>query len=250
MKVLNSHLDLLSRKRGLPLAFGLFSCLFSTFRYTYAMLTLTAEKRDIFGKKAALARKTGKMPVVVYGAKQAPVSYFVQTKDFKKTLADAGESTLVAIKADGSSHETLIHDVAYHPVTGEPVHADFYVVDQTKTIQVAVHLEYVGEAPAEKGGFILVKVLHELEVEALPKDLPHGIEVDISTLVDLSSHILVKDLKLPAGVTAVLDAEAVVANVAEAKEEPVEEVAPADLSTIEVEEKGKKEEEAEAPAAE
>lgn len=210
------------------------------------MLTLTAEKRDIFGKKAALARKTGKMPVVVYGAKQAPVSYFVETKAFKKTLAEAGESTLVAIKSDSSNHETLIHDVAYHPVSGEPVHADFYVVDQSKTIQVAVHLEYTGEAPAEKAGFIVVKVLHELEVEALPKDLPHEIVIDVTTLVDLDSQILVKDLKLPAGVTAVNEPEAVVAAVNQAVEEPEEPAATADLSAIEVVEKGKKEEEGEA----
>ena len=213
------------------------------------MLSITAEKREVFGKKLAEMRQAGKLPVIVYGAKQAPVACFVTAKDFKKTLAEAGESPLIAVKAGADTYEGLVHEVAYHPVTGEPIHADIYVVDQTKTIQVPVHLVFIGEAPAEKAGAILVKVMHELEIEALPKNLPHEIEVDISTLVDLTSHILVKDLKLPAGVTAVLDAEAVVVNMAEAKEEPEEVVAPADLAAIEVEEKGKKEE-VEAPAAE
>lgn len=213
------------------------------------MLSLTAEKRAIFGKKVAEARKAGKLPVVVYGAKQKPESYFVQTKDFKKTLAEAGESTLVAIKAEAGNHEVLIHDVAYHPVSGEPVHADFYVVDQTKTIQVPVHLEFTGEAPAEKVGGILLKVLHELEVEALPKNLPHEIIVDVSTLVDIDSQILVKDLPLPNGVTAVNEPEAVVAAISVVQEEAEEPAVATDLSAIEVEKKGKKEEEGE-PAAE
>ncbi len=155
---------------------------------------------------------------------------------------------MVAVKTDANTYETLIHDVAYNPVSGEPIHADFYVVDQTKTIQVPVHLEYVGEAPAEKAGGVLVKVLHELEVEALPKNLPHEIEVDLSVLVNIDSQILVQDLKLPAGVTAVNEPEAVVAAMSEAKEEPEESAAPVDLSAIEVEKKGKTEEEGEASA--
>lgn len=215
------------------------------------MLTLTAEKRDIFGKKAALARATGKIPVVVYGPKQDAVSCFVETTKFKKILADAGESTLVEIKTNDVNYEVLIHDVAYHSVSGEPVHVDFYVADQTKTIQVPVHLEYVGEAPAEKAGGVLVKVLHELEVEALPTNLPHELEVDISVLVNNDSQILVKDLKLPSGVTAVNEADAVVAAMSEAaEEEPAEDSGTADIASIEVEKKGKKEDEAEAPAAE
>src|SRR3989344_8055656 len=99
-------------------------------------------------------------------------------------------------------------------------------------------------------GGTLVRVLHELKVEALPLEIPHSISVDISALATLESQILVKDLKVPAGAKVLNDPEEVVAAISVAKEEPVEE-APVDLSAIEVEKKGKKDEEGaegEAPA--
>ena len=93
-------------------------------------------------------------------------------------------------------------------------------------------------------GGTLVKVLHEVEIEAMAKDLPHNIEVDISTLVDFDSKIHAGEIKLPSGVTLKTDAEEVVALVAEAKEEEVEAPSEIDMSAIEVtDKKGKKDEE-------
>lgn len=205
------------------------------------MLKLIAQKREIFGKAVKAAREEGKMPIVVYGGKEEPSSFFVETKEFKKILREAGESGVVVLETKIGNKNTLIHDVGYDPISSEPVHADFLAVDINKTVQVSVPLEFVGESPAIKLGGILVKVMHEIEVEALPNDLPHQIEVDISSLIDNDSQISVADLKTAKGVTIITLAEEVVAAVTEANEEVPEEVAP-DLANIEVEKKGKKEE--------
>lgn len=210
------------------------------------MLKLAVKKREVFGKKLKAARAAGDLPVVVYGDKTEATPYFVSSHDFKKVLQQAGESTVISLVPAGeaSSKEVLIHEVVTHPVTDEFVHADFYVIDKNKPIEIEVPLVFDGVSPAVKDlGGTLVSVLRELTIEALPLEIPRDISVDISALATLESQILVKDLKLPAGVKKVLnDPEEVVAAISVAKDEPIEE-APVDLSAIEVEKKGKKPEE-------
>ncbi len=217
------------------------------------MVKLAAEPRNIFGKKLKTAREGGKLPVVAYGHKDVATPLFVNSVDFQKVFKKAGESTVITLEVAGGDKDVLIHEVVVHPVSGEPVHADFYVIEKGKVLQVKVPLEFAGVSEAVKSlGGILVKVVHELEIEALPKDLPHGITVDISALATLESQVLVQDLKLPAGVKALAKPEDVVASITVAQEEKEE--TPVDLSAIEVEKKGKKDEEgaegAEAAAAE
>jgi large subunit ribosomal protein L25 len=106
-------------------------------------------------------------------------------------------------------------------------------------VEVAVPLEFVGESPAVKAGANLVKVLHELAIEADPVNLPHELTVDVSILTELGQQIHAGDLKLPAGVTLTVAPEEVVALIQEVEEEAPEEAVPADLSAIEVEGKGK-----------
>jgi len=116
----------------------------------------------------------------------------------------AGESSVIILSDGTNEHEALIHEIDIHPVTGVPRHADFYVIEKGKKIQVKVPLEFIGVSPAVKDlGGILVKVLRELEIEAAAKDLPHDLKVDISALKELTSTIHVSDLKIPAGVTVV-----------------------------------------------
>jgi large subunit ribosomal protein L25 len=213
------------------------------------MLTIQYEKRDMKGKLEAL-RRDGGMPAVFYGPKEESTSISVKAVDFKKVWKDAGESSIVVLKdASGAEHEALIHDVDVHPVSGVPRHADFYVIEKGKKLQVGTPLEFVGVAPAVKDGSgSLVKVLHELEIEALPKDLPHDIQVDISSLATVDSQILAKDLVLPAGVTLITSPEDVVAAIAVVREEP-EEVVAASIDDIEVVgAKGKEEAEGEGEA--
>ncbi len=205
------------------------------------MLTLTIEKRD---GKLTDVRNEGKIPAVFYGPKAAATSIAVNEIEFNKVWKEAGESTVVTLTGLGEDHDALIHDIDREPVKGAIRHVDFYVIEKGKKVQVAMPIEFVGVAPAVKDlGGTLVKVLHEVEIEAMPKDLPHALEVDISSLVDFDSQIKASDIKLPNGVSLVTDAEEVVVLAAAAKDEPEEPAAPVDISSIELSvEKGKKEE--------
>src|SRR3989344_4901976 len=205
------------------------------------MLKIVAKKRDAKTSLETL-RKGGGIPAVFYGAGNNSTPISISNVEFKKIWHKAGESTTVKIGVGGLEVDTLIHEVQTHPVTDEPIHVDFLAIDMNKKIKVNVPLEFVGIAPAVKSGIgNLVKVMHEVEVEALPKDLPHNLTVDVSRLENLESLITLADIKLPAGVVLTANLTDVVASIVEQKEEKVEEVAPpVDLSTIEVEKKGKK----------
>ena len=218
------------------------------------MFTLSGEKREIFGKKLILPRANGKLPIVMYGEKTKPLSYFVVASDFKKLFQKAGESSLVTFSDGQADYDVLIHDVQVHPVTGEHLHADLYVIEKGAKVRVNIPLVFEGISTAVKAlGGILVKVLHEIEIEAEPKNLPHEIVVDISKLEVFEDRICIKDLVFAEGVYSTDNPEEVIALVSKPKEEKEEETEVADLTAIEVEKKGKKEEEgaeatAEAPA--
>ena len=205
------------------------------------MLTLKVENRDSKTSPDDI-RKAGKIPAVFYGKKEESTPISIQKVDFKKIWDEAGESTVVVLETPDDKKECLIHDVDFDPITGEPRHADFYVFEKGHKVSVALELEFIGVSPAVKDlGGSFVKVLHEVQIEAMPKDLPHNIEVDISSLKTFDDQILAKDLKLPEGVALDIDPEEVIALVAAPREEEPEEVVEADLSSIEVEKKGKEE---------
>jgi len=207
------------------------------------MLSLKVEARTP-EKKTSLVRKEGRVPAVCYGPKYPSVAFSVAQGDFAKIWKNAGESTVVVLETPSGKVNTLIHEVQLDPVKHIPMHVDFYAVEAGKEVEVHVPLVFEGVAPAVKElGGILVKVLHEIEVKATPDKLPHEIVVDVSVLTGLQDQILIKDIKLPSGVHAVTHETEVVASIAQAVEEKEEEAAPVDLSAIEVEKKGKKEEE-------
>lgn len=205
------------------------------------MLTLKAEIREKSSHPETL-RKNGILPGVYYGKKEASTPISIARNDFMKVWKEAGESTVVILQTPQGEVESLIHDVDLDPVTGTPRHADFYVFEKGHKVEVALPVEFTGVSPAVKDlGGTLVKVLHELKIEAMPKDLPHNIEIDISSLVAFGDQILAKDIPLPKGVELKVSADEVIATVSAPREEKEEEAAPADLSTIEVEKKGKEE---------
>ena len=224
--------------------------------YSLYMLTLSVEKRLSSGKagegirvSAAALRRTGSIPAVVYGAHHASTPIAISAHAFEKVLREAGEATIVSLAGLGEPLPTLIHEVDLDPITNQPRHVDFYAVTKGEKVEVAIPLTFIGESPAVEAGANLVKVLHELEVEADPMNLPHDIKVDLSVLAAINDKIHAKDLALPAGVTLVSEPEEVVALVQEVVEEKEEVVAPADIASIEVEKKGKEEVEGETPAA-
>lgn len=211
----------------------------------FPMNKLTATKRSKTDK-LAIIRSNGMIPAVVYGARVENTLISVPSTLFTKLLKTAGETSAIVLEiTDDKNVDVLIHDVQVDPIKGFPIHVDFLAIDMNKAIEVTVPLEFTGIAPAEKNSLgVLVKALHEIDIEALPKDIPHVLTVDVSSLVTLEDQIHVKDIVLPKGVSVITDSEEVVALVTEVKEES-EDSTPVDLSSIEVEKKGKKEESSE-----
>ena len=207
------------------------------------MLKLAIEKRA--KGTAEGVRNSGSIPGVFYGPKVESTPITINGPEFMKAWRSAGESTVVVLTGADEDHDALIHDIKLNPVTEAVEHVDFYVIEKGKKVEVAVPLEFIGESAAVKTlGGTLIKVMHEIEIEAMPKDLPHAIEVDISVLVDFAAQIKVKDIKLPAGVIAKADPEEVVVLATAAKEEVEEAPTAIDMTAIEIsDQKGKKEEE-------
>ena len=138
------------------------------------MQNLQAQERKIKGKKVKTLRQEGFLPAVIYGEGVSSQSISIPYKEFEKAYKEAGESTLLKLEVDGKAHNALIHGIAYDPLKGNPIHADFYAVRMDRAIRTKVPLEFIGESPAVKNeGGILVKVMQEIDVEALPPNLPH-----------------------------------------------------------------------------
>ena len=214
------------------------------------MQTLAVEKREKAAGKARAVRRIGAIPGVVYGHTQAAVSLSIDVRAFDKAFKSAGEASVITLTGLDKDIPVLIQEVDLDPITNLPRHVDFYAITKGQKVEVAVPLAFVGESAAVENGANLIKVMHELEIEADPMNLPHEIEVDLSLLAALGDQIHVRDLKLPAGIELMVSEDEVVALVQEVQEEKVEEVAAADLSAIEVEKKGKEEEVTAAPVAE
>lgn len=211
------------------------------------MLKLNAEKREIFGKKLRTINRQDKIPAVLYGRKIKNKFIFVLLKDFKKIWKEAGKSTIIEIveKDNVKPLNVLINDVALNPIKDEPVHIDFYAVEMDKPIKAKVPLVFIGIAPVVKeSGGILIKVIHDLEIEALPKDLPHEINIDISKLKTFEDRIFVKDVLLPKSVKIIAKEDEVIVLAELPKEELIEEVKMS-IEDIEVAKKGKESKEKE-----
>lgn len=201
-------------------------------------LQLRAEVRSLLGKKTKTLKKSGSVPVVLYGHGVPSRSLSVSANDFVRAYRSAGESTLIELGVgEERPVKVIIQDVQRHPVSGEILHVDFHQVKMTEKLHTEIDLSFVGESVAVKElGGVLVKNLDHVKVEALPGDLVHEIPVDISVLKTFEDLVHIADLKLPNGIT-VLDApddvvclvtpprsEAELAALEEKVEEKVEEV--------------------------
>lgn len=198
-----------------------------------------------------ITKKEACIPAVYYGTHAASTPIFINAIDFGKVFASAGESSTITLMTEHGAEMALIHDVQLHPVKGHPIHVDFYVIEKGQKVHVQIPLHLTGESVAVKTGGVLVQVMHELSVEGEPGALPHEFTVDISALTAHDSVIHVSDIVLPKGVELYhIEATDVVCAISQAKEETDDAPVAIDLSAIEVEKKGKKEEVVdEAPAA-
>ncbi len=186
------------------------------------MLALEVQVRDPKETPDEL-RARGIVPAVMYGHNEPAQSISVNAGVLEGVWRDAGETTVITLKGLKGDKETLIHDAQVHPVTGKLIHVDFLVLEKGKKIEISVPLEFVGEAPAEKAGHSLNKALHEVEIEVAPAELPHSLEVDISSLAEIGDHITAAQIKLPPSATLITDPEEFVVSVTGHEEEPAEE---------------------------
>jgi large subunit ribosomal protein L25 len=209
------------------------------------MFTLSAKLRNDFGRKTNTTRWQGTIPAVVYGPGVKNATIGVDEKEFIKVLRKAGESSLIELDVEKEKRPVLIHEIQRDPVSDKIIHIDFYQADLKEEVQVAVPLVFEGVALAEKDlGGTLNKNMLEIEVKALPQNLPQQIKVDISKLNTFEDHILVKDLAIPANVTVMKNPDEVVAAVLPAQkvEEELAKEITENVEDVEKVEKEKKEE--------
>ncbi|MDQ5882879.1 MAG: large subunit ribosomal protein [Patescibacteria group bacterium] len=216
-----------------------------------ATFTLTAKTRQIFGKKNKILRKQEIVPAVVYGRKTQPLSLEIKLKDFLPIYHKAGETDLIDLIIEDEegkkiTKKVLVQEVNRDYINNKPLHLDFYEVEMDKPVTTHVPLIFVGEPPAVKLGGILVKSMDELEIEALPKDLPHALEVDVSSLDSFDKSVYVRDVKLPPGVKSLVKEDTPIATInAPLTEEELEEELGKVKTVAEVEVEGEKKEEKE-----
>lgn len=213
-------------------------------------LKLDVEKRTLLGRKIKRLRKQGILPANIFGKKIKSESIQVDYKTFLKIFGKAGETNVVYLKLDKKEIPVLIHNIQKDPVSGNFVHTDFLHIDLTQKVTTNVPIELEGESEAEKLGLgTVVQYIQEVEVEALPTDLPDVIKADISVLKTLEDIIFVKDLKVSSKVEIKNDPEQILAKIEEAQKEEEPTPVPVEGEGVEgVEEK--KEEGSENPSEE
>lgn len=200
--------------------------------------TLKAEKRKILGQKVKTLRKEGILPANIYGKKVKSLAIQISMKEFEKVHKEAGETGIIEISVDKSKRPVLINNVQMHPVTDIPIHIDFLQIDLKEKVTADVPVDLIGESPAEKSGLgTVVQQINEIEVEALPTDLPEKFEIDLSKLTKVDMAVLVKDLDVDKKKVEIKsDAEQILVKVEPPRKE--EEV----IVPVETEEEGEAEE--------
>jgi len=208
-------------------------------------MELKVEPREKFGKANKALRMEGFIPAELYGHGIKNVHVVVGAKEFENVLKEAGENSIVNVILNGEKRPVLIHDVQHDYLNGESIHVDLLQVRMDEKIVANIPIEFIGESPAIKEGGFLNEGLSEIEVEALPGDLPHNFTVDVSALDDFEKHIYVKDLPVPKGVRILTDLDTAIARVTQQSSKTVEEVTEVeDVSAVKVEGEEKKKVEA------
>lgn len=206
---------------------------------------LKANLRKTTGKKVSNLRLRGILPAVIYGRGFETQNLEMNYGDFEKVYKRAGENTIIDLAVDDKSKKVLIQEAKRDPIYDKFLHVDFYQVRMDEKITANIPLVFEGDSPAIKDlSGILVKNLHEVEVSALPGNLPHDIRVDLSTIATFEDNICVKDLPVASGVEILDDSETVVASVvpprSEAEMEALKEEVVAKVEEVKVETEEKK----------
>jgi len=188
-------------------------------------MELNTKLRAILGKKVKSLRARGEIPAEVFGKDFKNLHLSVPEKEFVKIYKEAGENTIVNLSTDNKNKiPTLISDVSCNPITKKINSIDFRKIKMDEKIQTKVPIELIGEAPAIKSGYMLVNVLKEIAVEALPNDIPHRFQINLSTLENPGDGIQIADINKFKNVKILVPLDMVIITVVEKakeKEEPV-----------------------------
>ena len=179
-------------------------------------LQLDVKKRIVTGRRVKNLRREHILPATVYGKTMKPMSIETYAEEFNRLFKQTGETGLITLTIDGETHPVLVKQVQLDPVSNLPIHVEFYRVNLKEKIRAHVPIVVTGESQAvkEKTGTLL-QLLSEVEVEALPTNLPENIEANISGLANVNSHIVVKELTVPIGVALLTDPEIMVVKIGE-----------------------------------
>jgi large subunit ribosomal protein L25 len=212
---------------------------------------IEAQPRTVVGKKVGQLRRSGMVPVIVYGPKIEPINLQVPYRPLQVALMKAGGTNLIDITYDGNTQTVLAREVQRDVLRGDILHVDFFSVDLLAKIKIDVPIHFVGESPAvaaRKG--ILITGPTMLTIETLPSHLLSQIEVDLSGLNEIGDAVHVRDLSLDADITILNDMEEMIARIsqtsaARSEEDEAAEAAEAGVGEVEIIKKGKEDEEEE-----
>lgn len=192
-------------------------------------LSITAEKRTLIGKKVKKLRREEKIPANIFGKGIKSQAISVSLKEFEKVYKLAGETKIIEVVIGEQKLPTLIAAIQKNPVTDQILHVDFHHVDLKKKVSASVPVEFIGDSPAEKQGLgTVVKYINEIEIEALPTDIPEKFTVDLSLLEKVGDQLLVSNLSFDKDKISISeeDMQKIIAKVEELREEEIVEEAP------------------------
>ncbi len=204
-------------------------------------MDLAVETREKFGKANKALRKEGLVPAELYGRGVENLHLALNAKNFEKVYRVAGENTVINLVVGKEKKPALVHDVERDYLSGEISHVDFYQIRIDEKIKVPVPIVFVGEAPAvkEQGG-LLNKTLADVEVEALPGNLPHSFEVNLEVLDQFGKSIYVRDLRVSPDVRVLTEPDTAIVTAMPPVKEEEKVVEPVDVSAVKVETEEKK----------
>lgn len=179
---------------------------------TTEKIILTAQKRELVGKKVQALRKQGLIPAVLYGQGKTNQLLTIDGAQFRKIFTEVGETGLIYVKIDDTEVPSIIRDHQIDPIKNQNLHIDLMAVNLAEKIEADVPLSFIGISPAVQNlDGTLIEVKNQIHVEALPQDLVPEIEVDIAQLKNLENDLRIKDIAPPKGVTILDDPEETIA---------------------------------------
>ena len=191
-------------------------------------MQLKASTRTLLGKRSRRLHGEGKLAGNVDGHNTAATPLVLDRLEFQKVFLKSGRTHLVDLVVDGRTDKVLVREIQTHPRRLGPIHVDFYQVNLEEKITVEVPVHLVGESAAVKRGDAdILQPIHSLRVECLPSDIPEAFEVDMTPLEEIESEVRISDIKMPKGVTVLIDPEELVVKIIKKREMKVEEEVPA-----------------------